>query len=317
MARTKQTARRSVRALITLTRFYLPPDQEWPVWSVEEGGDPHAGPLDGVEGAHWMRIGRLIDDPEQAVYIIDWSLLHHFKAFQSSPACAEFLRNLPESKKTPASTIPGAEMQQLTLDDDVSLSPPGSRFLLLKDCTETCLRNFYQIITLTTFSVPGTLDSNTWPQLFKPLREKFRGTMPSGPHVTNEHPHNWRWTSNAWFMALEEDSWAAEKFGTAAKREGRAGDDASSHAIFCHIYLWKGFSNPRKQEAAAAADPGAAEKRQRALAKTKPPATAHVQERWAIRSIPSWRMEEDVSCENADEEKEEEEEEDEEEAEEI
>ncbi|KAJ4154727.1 hypothetical protein LMH87_000006 [Akanthomyces muscarius] len=81
MARIRQTARRSIRALITLTRFYLPLDQEWPAWPAEEGCDPHAGPLEGVEGAHSMRMGRLIDDPEQAVYIIDWSLLQHFKAF--------------------------------------------------------------------------------------------------------------------------------------------------------------------------------------------------------------------------------------------
>lgn len=73
MARTRQPIHPSVRPLISLTRFYLPLDQEWPAWSVKEGGDPHAGPLEGVEGANDMRIGRLINDPEQAVYITSMS----------------------------------------------------------------------------------------------------------------------------------------------------------------------------------------------------------------------------------------------------
>ena len=176
----------------------------------------------------------------------------------------------------------------------------GSRFLLLKDCLEMSIENFHQVITLTTFSVPRTLDSNTWPQLFNPLREKFDGSMPSGPPVTEEYRLNWHRMSNVWFMALEEDRWAAEKFGAVTKRESWGGDDASSHAIFCHLYRWTGFSNHRKQEAAAAADFEAAEKRQNALAKAKPPATAYVQERWAIRSIPSLRTEEDVEYENAE-----------------
>ncbi len=189
-------------------------------------------------------------------------------------------------------------MQQLTLDDGITLSPPGSRFLLLKDCLETRVANFHKVITLTTFSVPGTVDSNTWQQLFHPLRDKFNGSMPSGPDVTDEHPLNWHRMSNFWFMALEEDRWVAENFGAAAKRENQSGDDANSHVIFCHLYRWTGFSNPRKQEAAAAADSEAAEERRMALAEAKPPATAHVQERWDIRVIPSLWTEEDFEYEN-------------------
>lgn len=73
MARTKQTNRyRTPGPLITLTRFYLPLDQDWPIWPVKDGSDPYVGPLEDVEGACYYntRVGRLIDDPTQAVYII-------------------------------------------------------------------------------------------------------------------------------------------------------------------------------------------------------------------------------------------------------
>lgn len=70
MARTKQTIRlRWEKPLITWTRFYLPLHQEWPVWAVDHV-DIHAGPLLGVEGALRLRLGRMIDDPEQAAYFI-------------------------------------------------------------------------------------------------------------------------------------------------------------------------------------------------------------------------------------------------------
>ncbi len=73
MARTKQTAKRFYKALITWTRFYLPREQEWPTWSVDHA-DVHVGPLADVQGCRKASLGRMVENPEQAAFIIgQWS----------------------------------------------------------------------------------------------------------------------------------------------------------------------------------------------------------------------------------------------------
>jgi len=70
MARTKGSRIACPKPLITWTRFYLPREQEWPTWDVDDD-NVHLGPLLEVEDS-WLRasLGRMMDDPEQAVYII-------------------------------------------------------------------------------------------------------------------------------------------------------------------------------------------------------------------------------------------------------
>lgn len=70
MPRSKQTSRQTVKPLITWTRFYLPREQEWPTWS-EDHDDVYVGPLLEAE-AGWEKasLGRMVDNPEQAAYII-------------------------------------------------------------------------------------------------------------------------------------------------------------------------------------------------------------------------------------------------------
>jgi hypothetical protein len=69
MARTKQTARRSTPPLITWTRFHLLQEQEWPTWSTDHV-DVHIGPLADVYGWCRVSLGRMVENPEQAAYII-------------------------------------------------------------------------------------------------------------------------------------------------------------------------------------------------------------------------------------------------------
>ena len=69
MARTKQTARRGQKALLSWTRFYLPLEQEWPTWDVDHE-DVHAGPLADLEGCLTISLGRMVDNPEQAAFVI-------------------------------------------------------------------------------------------------------------------------------------------------------------------------------------------------------------------------------------------------------
>ena len=70
MARTKQTARQTTKGVITLIRFYLPEEQEWPTWSVDYA-NVYIGPLSEVQGCRGkVFLGRMVDRPEQAAYII-------------------------------------------------------------------------------------------------------------------------------------------------------------------------------------------------------------------------------------------------------
>lgn len=68
MARTKMTAKR-YRHVTTWTRFHLPLEQEWPTWTVAHP-DVHVGPLAEVEGSLKVSLGIMVEDPEQAAYII-------------------------------------------------------------------------------------------------------------------------------------------------------------------------------------------------------------------------------------------------------
>lgn len=40
------------------------------MWDVKHGQNVHAGPLDGVNGCVTRRVGRMIDNPEQAAYVV-------------------------------------------------------------------------------------------------------------------------------------------------------------------------------------------------------------------------------------------------------
>lgn len=75
MARTKQTAKRVGKALITWTRFHLPREQEWSTWSVDHA-DVHIGPLAGVEGWRKASLGKMIENSERAAYVIGECHLH-------------------------------------------------------------------------------------------------------------------------------------------------------------------------------------------------------------------------------------------------
>lgn len=76
MAKTKKLAKESVVRLTSWTRFHLPREQEWPTWSAGQAGGGHYGPLKGVKGCFMASLGRKVDDPEEAVYIIGEYHLH-------------------------------------------------------------------------------------------------------------------------------------------------------------------------------------------------------------------------------------------------
>ncbi|ATY66617.1 hypothetical protein A9K55_001052 [Cordyceps militaris] len=296
MARTKATKRKSTEPpLVTVTRFYLPLDQEWPMWDLmpdlyHAEKKVYAGPLAVVEGTGGFRVGRMIDNPEQAAYFIEWRELEYFKRFQSSPACTEFLRQLPESRAA-ASVVSNisSQLEHLGLDDaSGSSSTETSRFLFLKPA-------FYArspidgVMTFTAFLLPEIMDSSALRQLHDLL-----GNMPFGPEVS--HASHARWPPD-WalgFSVLEEDRWAQDSFGAQPR------NDSCGRAIFCHVFLWSNiYEEPLKQEQAAAADLTAQKMRQEQIAKVMPPAIAYVQERWNLRMIPHfWTADNETESED-------------------
>ncbi|KAH6856898.1 hypothetical protein B0I37DRAFT_318739 [Chaetomium sp. MPI-CAGE-AT-0009] len=292
MARTKQTARRSQRVLTTWTRFYLPREQEWPTWAVDHD-NVHYGPLKGVEGVRRALLGRMVDDPEQAAYIIRWSTLDALKNFLSSPACAEFLHNLPEHNgDNPGNSVEsGSTLSQLTLEDASYSSPPASsRFLVLKHATEAATPEAQDLVTFTTFLVPHQVDDKygMWKNTFERALCTF---APRGAEFVTAR-YFWQKGTHVWYWALAEDRWVEDKFGKPEQQQ-QAGEDNQSRTLFCHFFLWSPKFGPPEEyekaaqgEAASAADPQARESWNQVIAKVMPPATAWVQERWNMRELP-------------------------------
>lgn len=60
---------RAEKRRLTWTRFRLPSTLTWPEWSSVHS-NPHIGPLSGVSGCLKVLLGRQVEDPEQAAWII-------------------------------------------------------------------------------------------------------------------------------------------------------------------------------------------------------------------------------------------------------
>ncbi|KAK4173149.1 hypothetical protein QBC36DRAFT_336371 [Triangularia setosa] len=284
MARIRQTARRS-RPVITWTRFYLPVEQEWPTWAVNY--DVHVGPLADVNGAGNIWLGRMVKSPEQAAYIISWHDLKDFKAFQSSPACAEFLQNLPESNNLQASIENSSStLSSMTIEDASSSSPPApasSRFLILEESTHIPHADVEGRVTLNAFLVPRKTDDDSTRSAYDSLREELCRFQPSGSEFIEGHDLWWETNITTWFWVLAEDNWVQSKFG---KLEQALEDDSR---VICEFHLWpRKYGATPEHEAASAADPQARESWREAVAKVMPPVTSWVQERWDVLEVPRY-----------------------------
>jgi hypothetical protein len=217
----------------------------------------------------------MVENPEQAAYIIQWTTLDDLKNFQSSPACAEFLRNLPEDDNSGVSIESGSALRHLSLDDASS----SSRFLTLKHPDNVPTFAVEGRVTLTTFSVPRKVDD-----VYGMWRDNFKSVF----RVSNFVPGR----IAVWFFVLAEDHWVDEKFG---KLEQTQQDNQGGRTIFCHFHLWRrpgkfdrvrGYEEASAVEETSAADPQARESWKQAKAQVMPPAAACEQERWDIREVP-------------------------------
>ncbi|CEJ80435.1 hypothetical protein VHEMI00616 [[Torrubiella] hemipterigena] len=287
MARIKQTNRKpSVKPLVTWTRFYLPRDHVWPGWDGDHD-NIHIGPLRNVVVVRGLKLRRLIDDPEQAAYLIEWEDRESFEAFLSSPACVEFLNNLPEhaahTEDPGSATV--SQLNEMTLSDNPESSlAVKSRFCLCKHTNNRPTAQLEGIITLTVFSVPGTVKEHLASEkLPEPLQQAFSGFYPGGSLVSTYRRYGHATSfSTFWTMVLEEDKCVARKFGTMPLQPA-----GPSRVIFCHAYSWSySFEEPREEEAASVRNEAAQKAWQQMIARAMPPATACIQERWHIQRIP-------------------------------
>ncbi|KAK0742158.1 hypothetical protein B0T21DRAFT_282270 [Apiosordaria backusii] len=289
MARTKQTARKRERSVVTWTRFHLPKEQEWPTWAVAHE-DVHVGPLADIGGAWKVWLGRMMENPEQAAYIIKWRDLENLKKFQSSAACAEFLQNLPENDSLQVSIENSTSaLSSLTVEDASSSSSPpapaSSRFLILQESTQRPAADVEGRVTFNAFLVPRKPGDDPTQSAYQGLRGQLCNFQPRGSEFIRGHGLHWQDYMTTWFWMIEEDNWVQSKFGKLEQTE----EHTQGRAVICEFHLWpRKYGATPEHEEASAADPEARKSWNEAVAKVMPPVTAWVQERWDISEIPRY-----------------------------
>ncbi|XXH02494.1 hypothetical protein Hte_008870 [Hypoxylon texense] len=145
----------------------------------------------------------MVENPGQAAYIIGEC---HWQK-NSSPACAEFLQNLPENNGLQVSIESGSALRYLALGNDSSSSsssssPSSSRFLTLKHVNETPTSDVEGRATFTAFLIPRKDDSERrrW---YEKVRDVFGHFLPL---VRTNSLYGWP-SLTVWFWVLVEDDW--------------------------------------------------------------------------------------------------------------
>ncbi|KAL6824641.1 hypothetical protein J3E69DRAFT_337169 [Trichoderma sp. SZMC 28015] len=301
MARSRilQSKIRAMNRRTTWTRFHLPQWQGWPKWST---GSSVLGPLAEVTGYDKVWLGRQVDDPEQAAFIILWASAEALRNFQDSPACAEFLKDLPDS-----GVLSGGLFQRLSLNDadnmSTTVSPTASRFPSLhwhhSDRKELEVEGR---VTLTAFLVPYTGGPDLEQIRFSIVRA-FKGFVPADcedlrpppPLSRDSIPFGGQWPGLvaflpkpdglvwAWTDTGDNEQWQPPGQSVAAEENG------SGQMVVCQFRLWNGlYGATRQREEASAKNPLARESWETVVSNVIPPVTAWEQERWDIQVAPSY-----------------------------
>ncbi|KAL6693374.1 hypothetical protein J3F84DRAFT_396296 [Trichoderma pleuroticola] len=283
----------------TWTRFHLPRWQGWPTWST---GSSVLGPLAEVTGYNKVWLGRQVDDPEQAAIIILWASAEALKNFQDSPACAEFLKGLPDS-----GVVSGGLFQRLSLNDaentGTAVSPTASRFPSL----HWHYSNGKELevegrVTLTTLLVPYTGGPDLEQIRFSIVRA-FKGFVPADcedlrpppPLSRDSIPLGGQWPGLvaflpkpdglvwAWTDTGDNEQWQPPGQSVAAEQND------SGQMVVCQFRLWNGlYGATRQREEASAKNALAKESWETVVSNVFPPVTAWEQERWDIQVAPSY-----------------------------
>ncbi|KAK7956542.1 uncharacterized protein PG986_005764 [Apiospora aurea] len=130
----------------------------------------------------------------------------------------------------------------------------------------------------------------------------FPSFVPRGSEFMEWRHRQWSRFSAVWFLVLTEDHWVEEKSGKLEQQQ-TLGEESQARTLFCHAFPWQPeYGGTPEQEAASAADPLARESWHQYMAQMMPPATAWVQERWDIPTVPRYYPPEpEMSPEDAEE----------------
>ncbi|KAI2627952.1 hypothetical protein GGS26DRAFT_126605 [Hypomontagnella submonticulosa] len=276
MARTKMTQRqlRQLRARTSWIRFHLPREQDWPTWSTAHSY-MQLGPLSGVAGCEKVWLARKVEDPEEAALIVHWESADSVRDFQASPACAQLLRDLPESD-VQVSLASGSLLQGLSLNDagDASSSSSVPPRILTFQWGYRCLfeEDLNVRITTTALMIPYTGEPT--PKLWwDAVREAFGRFLPKGCEDLVVHyprPRTYQWTA-----------WASVDSDVC---------QLGNRTIFCEYRRWadyhhvSGFNGATvEREEVVANSPEARESWAQTVAKAMPPVAVWEQERWDIQ----------------------------------
>ncbi|CAH0056958.1 unnamed protein product [Clonostachys solani] len=273
MARLKERSKQTSKDLITWTRFHLPQGQEWPTWSAVHE-DMHVGPLADVRGIQRISLGRTVEEPQKAAYVIAWGTVEDLEKFQDSSACVEFLRDLTLNDD---SKDPGSE------DDAPTVA---SRFLTLEHVNGIPTGELEGRITFTAYNILGKEDDDAtvWKQYHEVNNALGSFFPPGSDYLVLHRQFRWRYLI-IWFWVLGEDQWVEAKFGK------RPQNDGQGRTIICDVRLWPstGLSgDPAPESEGAVANPAAREAWNQAVSNVMPPVTAWVQERWDVRKVPGY-----------------------------
>lgn len=153
------------------------------------------------------------------------------KNFQSSPACTEFLQNLPERDDSQASVESGSTLGYLILTDASSSSAPKtSCFLIFKHFTPAVTADVEGRVVLIAFLVPRKVDnvSLMWKENFDSVFECF---IPRGYASIASRPGlRFPRFAAVWLWVFSEDGWVEKKF---RKLEQTQNDD-QGRTVICH-----------------------------------------------------------------------------------
>ncbi|KAI1125539.1 hypothetical protein F5Y10DRAFT_246763 [Nemania abortiva] len=263
IARKGMSHYRRERKRTTWTRFRLPLGQDWPKWPGYS--DTYHGPLADVAGCERIRLGRIVEDPEQAALIVLWESAEALNDFQKSSLCGEFLRFLG-CENEPLLSLQydcGFCMGELPREPD----------------------DLYGRMTLTivNVSITGVLDRD---RMRGTLRRAFGAYMPEGCEDLRTPPY-YHWNAYAWV----DDS----------QQEQPTAVNASSSLATCYVFFrWNGAGASAEREEASVKEPGAAESWAQTIAEAMPPIETWKQERWDIEVAPCC-LESDIKVEDEDE----------------
>ncbi|KAK4213852.1 hypothetical protein QBC37DRAFT_422473 [Rhypophila decipiens] len=289
MARTKQTSKPRPKRPMTWTRFRLPPTQDPPNWSSSSaaaGYDAKRGQfldiLDGVPGtsSYDMAIGKMVEDPQEAVCIIGWEFMDDVTNFIASPACDRFLRTLDgmneadigKDDNTLDEAADSSKPTQHTPaenDDAELIARRRNRFLVLKHWESCSTSEIIGRVTLSTYLMAMPDDS------FDTLHRTFLDVEKA--YGAREITNVWFYTPRSWSAADEQEdmseTWMEKTFGrgggtsgaqstsppprvrsesataaaAAAVTAGGSASDPPKKGLICNFHMWETF-RPSKMD---------------------------------------------------------------------